>query len=57
MKTDSGLTAYRHRDMDLPMYGDDADLSMPSLYTKGLLPLCGTCMCKINVVHVHQYYM
>ena len=57
MKTDSGLTAYHHRNMDLPMYGDDADLFVPSLYTKGLLLLCGTCMCKINVVHVHQYYM
>ena len=40
MKTDSGLNDYCHGNADFRMYGSDAGQPAPSLYTKGLSPLC-----------------
>ena len=40
MKTDSGLSAMATETQIFQMYGSDAGQPVPSLYTKGLSPLC-----------------
>ena len=42
MKTDSRLSAYCHETRIFQMYGSDAGQPVPSLYIKGLSPLCDT---------------
>ena len=44
----------------LQMYGSDAGQPVPSLYTKGLSPLCDTCICRPSLIaayyHVHAMF-
>ena len=53
MKTDSGLSAYCHGNADLQMYGSDAGQPPPSLYTKGLKPLCDTYAKMVQGSHTY----